>query len=80
MQTFEDIRAKLAKDLSALEKMQAVGRMARAEREFKEQLIGQHCFEAERSLKPGDLVALKETLGIKDNEWRAYKVRLTHML
>ena len=80
MQTFEEIKARLTRDLSALEKMQVVGRMAQIERTFKEQLIGQHCYEAEKSLKPGDLVALKETLGIKENEWRAYKVKLMHSL
>jgi len=80
MQTFEEIKAKLTRDISALEKVQTVGRMAQAERTFKEQLIGQHCYEAEKSLKPGDIVALKEILGIQENEWRAYKVKLTHSL
>jgi hypothetical protein len=80
MQTFEDLKAKLARDFSDLEKMQAGGRMAQVERAFKEQLIGQHCYEAEKSLNPGDLVVLKQTLGIKENEWLAYKGKLTHSL
>lgn len=80
MQTYQAIKAQLMKDLSELQQLPTQGRMAQAEREFKEELIGQHCYEAEKSLNLSDLLLLKKTLGLDERAWRAYKCKLTHSL
>ena len=78
MQTYQAIKAQLMKDFAELQQLPAQGRMAQAERAFKEELIGQHCYEAERSLDLPDLLLLQETLGLDERAWRAYKCKLTH--
>ena len=80
MQTYEVIKAQLMKDFSELQQLPVQGRMAQVERAFKEELIGQHCYDAERSLDLYDLLMLKETLGLNERAWRAYKCKLTHSL
>ena len=78
MQTYQAIKAQLMKDFAELQQLPAQGRMAQAERAFKEELIGQHCYEAERSLDLPDLLLLQETLSLDERAWRAYKCKLTH--
>ncbi len=82
MNTYEAIKAQLVKDFSELQQQQlpAQGRMAQVERAFKEELIGQHCYDAERSLAPSELLRLKKTLGLDERAWRAYKCKLTNSL
>jgi hypothetical protein len=80
MRTYETIKAQLMKDFSELQQLPVQGRMAQAERAFKEELIGQHCYDAEKSLDLDDLLLLKETLGLDERAWRAYKGKLTHSL
>ncbi len=80
MQTYQAIKAQLMKDFAELQQLPTQGRMAQAERAFKEELIGQHCYEAERSLDLPDLLLLQETLGLDESAWRAYKCKLTHSL
>jgi hypothetical protein len=80
VQTYQAIKAQLMKDLTELQQLPTQGRMAQAERAFKEELIGQHCYEAERSLDLPDLLLLQETLGLDEKAWRAYKSKLTHSL
>jgi len=78
VQTYQAIKAQLMKDFAELQQLPTQGRMAQAERAFKEELIGQHCYEAERSLDLPDLLLLQETLGLDERAWRAYKCKLTH--
>ena len=80
MNTYEALKAQLVKDFSELQQLPVRGRMAQVERAFREELIGQHCYDAERSLDPSDLFMLKETLGLDERAWRAYKSKLTHSL
>lgn len=80
MQTYQAIKAQLMKDFSELQQLPVQGRMAQAERVYKEELIGQHCYDAERSLDLPDLVLLKQTLGLDERAWRVYKCKLTHSL
>ena len=80
MHTYEAIKAQFMKDFSELQQLPVQGRMAQVERAFKEELIGQHCYEAERSLDRSDLLLLKETLGLDERAWRTYKCKLTHSL
>ena len=80
MPTYQAIKAQLMNDFAELQQLPTQGRMAQAERAFKEELIGQHCYEAERSLDLPDLLLLQETLGLDERAWRAYKCKLTHSL
>jgi hypothetical protein len=80
MPTYQTIKVQLMKDFAELQQLTTQGRMAQAERAFKEELIGQHCYEAERSLDLADLLQLQETLGLDERAWRAYKCKLTHSL
>lgn len=78
--TYQVIKAQLMKDLAELQQLPTQGRMALAERAFKEELIGQQCYEAERSLDLPDLLLLQKTLGLDEKAWRTYKAKLTHSL
>lgn len=80
MQTYEAIKAQLMKDFSELQKLPLQGKLAKVERVFKEELIGQHCHDAERILDLHDLLMLKETLGLDERAWRSYKCKITHSL
>ncbi len=80
MNKYEAIKAQLVKDFSELQQLPVQGRMAQVERAFKEELIGQHCYDAERSLAPSELLRLKKTLGLDERAWRAYKCKLTNSL
>ena len=80
MPTYQTIKAQLMKDFAELQQLTTQGRMAQAERAFKEELIGQQCYEAERSLDLADLLLLQETLDLDERAWRAYKCKLTHSL
>jgi hypothetical protein len=80
VQTYQAIKAQLMKDFSELQQLPVQGRMAQAERLYKEELIGQHCYDAEKSLDLPDLVLLKKTLGLDERAWRVYKCKLTHSL
>ena len=59
MNTYEALKAQLVKDFSELQQLPVRGRMAQVERAFREELIGQHCYDAERSLDPSDLSCSK---------------------
>jgi hypothetical protein len=78
--TYQAIKAQLLKDLAELQQLPTQGRLALAERTFKEELIGQQCYEAERSLDLPDLLLLQKTLGLDEQAWRTYKAKLTHSL
>ena len=78
--TYQAIKAQLMKDLAELQQLPTQGRLALAERTFKEELIGQHCYEAEQSLDLPDLLLLQKTLGLDEKAWRTYKAKLTHSL
>ena len=80
MHTYEAIKAQLMNDFAELQQLPVQGSMAHIERAFKEELIGQHCYDAERSLALRDLLMLKETLGLDERAWRFYKCKLTHSL
>ena len=80
MPTYQAIKAQLMKDLAELQQLPTQGRLAQAERAFKEELIGQHCYEAERNLDLPDLLLLQKALGLDEQAWRAYKCKLTHSL
>ena len=80
MHTYEAIKAQLMNDFAELQQLPVQGKMAKVEHAFKEELIGQHCYDAERSLDLHDLLMLKETLGLDEGAWRSYKCKLTQSL
>jgi hypothetical protein len=80
MHTYEAIKAQLMKDFTELQQLPVQGKLAHVERAFKEELIGQHCYDAERILDLHDLLMLKETLGLDERAWCSYKCKLTHSL
>ena len=80
MQRYEAIKAQLMKNFAELQQLPVQGKMAHVEHAFKEALIGQHCYDAERLLDLHDLLMLKEMLGLDERAWRSYKCKLTQSL
>jgi hypothetical protein len=47
------------------------------ERVVKEEHIGRCCYLAEEMLSCADLHALKEEIGLSEQQWRAYKTKIS---
>ena len=73
MDQFETWKAILSKDLLDLQQLQAQDLSTRIRHSLKEQELGQHCCQAGESLGDAHLLRLKETLGLDEQQWHAYK-------
>ncbi len=78
--TLDEWKAVLGKDFLELKQLEGQDASTRMRRSMKEQEIGQHCCQAGESLGDPDLALLKETLGLDEWQWHAYraKVRPAH--
>jgi hypothetical protein len=47
------------------------------DRVIKEEHLGRCCYLAEEFLEPGDLRMLKAAVGIDDQEWRKFKLKIS---
>jgi hypothetical protein len=75
MKTLEELKAVFTQELHELEKLAGIWPSTIEKRRVKEQEIVRHCYEAEEDLSALELDMLKETLGINDTRWRAYKAK-----
>ena len=66
----------LTNDLHALKQLTGRDEMSRMRCAMKEQEIGHHCYQAEESLTDKELLLLKKTLGLTNQQWRAYKLKI----
>ncbi len=76
MYTLDEWKAVLAKDFLELQHLEGQDANTRIRRSLKEQEIGQHCCQAGESLGDPDLTLLKETLGLDEWQWHAYKANV----
>jgi hypothetical protein len=83
MKTLEELKAAIQTNLLELETLEqnpwlqtkyALGEKA----VLREKDIGRLCYEAEETLSAGDLLRLKQALGIDKHQWRLYKARFVH--
>jgi hypothetical protein len=76
VQTLEEWKAVLLKDLLVLRHLQGQDASTRMRRSMKEQELGQHCCQAGEHLGDSDLALLKESLGLDAWHWHAYKAKV----
>jgi hypothetical protein len=76
MCTLEGWIAVLAKDFLELKQLEGQEASTRMKRSLKEQEIGQHCCQAGEHLGDPDLALLKETLGLDEWQWHAYRAKV----
>jgi hypothetical protein len=66
----------LTNDLHVLKQLTGKDEMSRMRCAMKEQEIGQHCYQAEEILTDKELMLLKKTLGVTNQEWHGYKSKI----
>ena len=76
MQTLDEWKTVLTKDLLEVTHLEGQDANTRMRRSMKEQEIGQHCCQAGESLSDADLMLLKEALGLNEQQWHAYKSKV----
>jgi hypothetical protein len=74
--TLDEWKTVLVKDFLELKQLKGQDASTRMRRSLKEQEIGQHCCQAGESLGDPDLALLKETLGLDEWQWHAYKAKV----
>ena len=76
MHTLDEWKAVLAKDFRELQHLEGQDASTRMRRFLKEQEIGQHCCQAGERLGDPDLALLKESLGLDEWQWHAYRAKV----
>jgi len=74
--TLAEWKAVLVKDFLELQRLGGQDASTRMRRSLKEQEIGQHCCQAGEYLDDPDLALLKESLGLDEWQWHAYKAKV----
>ena len=78
MDTFDALQALLSRDLHELHQIQKRGwRILPMARIVREEHLGRCCYLAEEFLSSEDLCTLKQDLELDEQQWRAYKEKLT---
>jgi hypothetical protein len=78
MNTFDSLQALFLHDLRELYQLQKRGwRVLPTTRVVKEEHLGRCCYLAEEFLSSEDLSALKQDLELDEQQWQAFKAKLT---
>lgn len=78
MSTFETLQQLFLHDLGELQQLRKRGWLALPmARTVKEEHLGRCCYLAEEFLSAADLRTLKHKIGIDEQQWHAYKVRVS---
>ena len=78
MNTFDSLQALFLHDLQELHQLRKRGwRALSMTRVVKEEHLGRCCYLAEEFLSSEDLCTLKQDLGLDEQQWCAYKAKLT---
>jgi hypothetical protein len=78
MNTFDSLQALFLHDLQELRQLQKRGwRVLPTTRVVKEEHLGRCCYLAEEFLSSEDLSTLKQDLEINEQQWQAFKAKLT---
>lgn len=76
--TFDTLHALVLQDLQDLHEIQKRGWFVLPmTRLVKEEHIGRCCYLAEEFLEPAELQALKDKIGLDEQQWHAYKLKIT---
>jgi hypothetical protein len=76
--TFDTLHALVLQDLQDLHEIQKRGWFVLPmTRLVKEEHIGRCCYLAEEFLEPAELQVLKNKLGFDEQQWHAYKLKIT---
>jgi len=78
MNTFDSLQALFLHDLQELHQLRKRGwRALSMTRVVKEEHLGRCCYLAEEFLSSEDLCTLKQDLELDEEQWYAYKAKLT---
>ncbi len=78
MNTFDSLQALFLHDLQELHQLRKRGwRVLSMTRVVKEEHLGRCCYLAEEFLSSADLCALKHELGLDEQQWHAYKMKIS---
>ncbi len=78
MNTFDSLQALFLHDLQELHQLRKRGwRILSMTRVVKEEHLGRCCYLAEEFLSTEDLCTLKQELELDEQQWCAYKAKLT---
>ncbi len=78
MNNFDSLRTLFLHDLQELHQLRKRGwRILPTTRDVKEEHLGRCCFLAEEFLSAEDLRLLKQYLKLDEQQWRAYKEKLS---
>ncbi len=78
METFDTLQALFSRDLSELRQLRKRGwHILPTTRSVKEEHLGRCCYLAEEFLSSADLRSLKQQFGLDEQEWQAYKAKIS---
>jgi hypothetical protein len=78
MSSFEQLQNLIGEDLRALRLLKRRGWFVwPMERMVKEEHLGRCCYLAEEMLNAIDLCALKLSVGLDEEQWRSYKIKIS---
>ena len=78
MNTFEALHALFSSDLRELHQIQKrAWRVLPITRTVKEEHLGRCCYLAEEFLSSAELRELKQEVGLDEQQWRAYKAKVS---
>jgi hypothetical protein len=78
MNTFDSLQTLFLHDLRELHQLRKRGwRVLPMTRVVKEEHLGRCCYLAEEFLSSADLGALKHELGLDEQQWHAYKAKVS---
>jgi hypothetical protein len=78
MNTFDSLKALFLSDLQELHQLRKRGwRVLPMTRVVKEEHLGRCCYLAEEFLSSEDLCILKQNLNLDEQQWHAYKEKLS---
>ncbi|MDQ2907041.1 MAG: hypothetical protein M3Y81_26315 [Chloroflexota bacterium] len=78
METFDTLQTLFSHDLSKLHQLRRRGwHILPTTRSLKEEHLGRCCYLAEEFLSSADLRSLKQQVGLDEQEWQAYKAKIS---
>lgn len=78
MNTFDTLQALFLHDLQELQQLRKRGwRVLPTTRVVKEEHLGRCCYLAEEFLSSADLCTLKHQVGLDEQQWHAYKAKIS---
>ena len=78
MNAFDELQKIMSHDLHELQQLQKKGWLVLPmTKVVKEEHLGRCCYLAEEFLSASELQALKRRIGLNEQQWRGYKVKIS---